>query len=105
MAPSLIEPAALAEESHESHGSNGDITNGSRVPPHPLAIKPLGNKYLSTVADARGSLGSFGALPDEVLMQLLEYVDSYTLRLLGQTCKFLFAFCRDEELWKALFLE
>lgn len=115
MAPSLIEPPEMPDKTKLSSGPpeawqespefNGDVANGSRVPPHPLAIKPRGNKYLSAITDARESLGNFGALPDEVLMQLLEYMGKHTLRLLGHTCKFLFAFCRDEELWKALFLE
>jgi hypothetical protein len=77
----------------------------SSVPLHPLGVKPLGNRYLSTVRDARECIGPVGALPDEVLTILLEYLDYESVRLLGYTCKFLLALCSSEELWKALFLE
>ena len=75
------------------------------IPTHPLGVKPLGNQYLSDVVSARKSLGNLQALPDEVLSQFLEYLDLKTLRTLGYTCKFLFAFCHSDEFWKPLFLE
>ncbi|KAK4239820.1 hypothetical protein C8A03DRAFT_13833 [Achaetomium macrosporum] len=78
---------------------------GSSVPPHPLGIKPLGNKYFSNEQDARKFMGVLQALPDEMLVQLLEYLDARSLRLLGYTCKFLFACCVADDLWKAIFLE
>lgn len=74
------------------------------VPLHPLGIKPLGNQYTAT-SNARHVIGSFQILPDEILVVTLEYLDSYELRLVGLTCKFLYAFCRSEDLWKALFIE
>lgn len=82
-----------------------DVAAQSPIPPHPLGVKPLGNQYFSTGRSARGSLGSLRVLPDEVLMSLLEYLDEVSLRVLGCSCKFLFAFCFSEELWKAIFLE
>lgn len=77
----------------------------SSIPSHPLGVKPLGNQYLSDGVSARKSLGTFKALPDEVLSQLLEYLDHQTLRKLGYTCKFFYAFCYSDEFWKPLFLE
>lgn len=77
----------------------------SRIPSHPLGVKPLGNQYLSSAANARGSIGRFQVLPDEVLAQLFEYFGQPSLRRLGYTCRFLFAFCHADDLWKALFLE
>lgn len=77
----------------------------SPIPSHPLGIKPLGNQYLSSAANARGSIGSLQILPDEVLAQLFEYFGQHSLRKLGYTCRFLFAFCQADDLWKALFLE
>jgi hypothetical protein len=77
----------------------------SRIPSHPLGVKPLGNQYLSSAVNARGSIGSFRVLPDEVLAQLLEYFGQQSLRKLGYTCRFLFAFCHADDVWKALFLE
>jgi hypothetical protein len=44
-------------------------------------------------------------LPDEVVATVLEYLDALQLDLLGSCCKFLYALCRSEDLWKALFIE
>ncbi|EAA29184.1 Clavaminate synthase-like protein [Neurospora crassa] len=77
----------------------------SSVPTHPLGIKPLGNKYFHTGTDARVNLGDLQVLPDEMLAQLLEYLDKRTLRLLGYACKFLYAQCSYDDLWKTIFLE
>ena len=82
------------------------VVHESPIPSHPLGIKPLGNQYLSPGSGrARDNLGSLQALPDEVLMTLLESLDRNALRVLGQCCKFLFAFCSSDDIWKAVFLE
>jgi len=78
--------------------------SSNTIPPHPLGLKPAGNQYTAT-SIARNLIGSFQAFPDEILAIFLEYLDSYKLRLLGATCKFLYAFCRSDDLWKALFIE
>lgn len=89
-----------------SNGGQDGPSLGPAVPSHPFGIKPLGNKYFSSGGkDARGSLGVLQILPDEMLMQLLEYLDAHTLRLFGYTCKFLFACCMADDVWKAIFLE
>ncbi|KAI1143455.1 Clavaminate synthase-like protein [Hypoxylon sp. FL0543] len=75
------------------------------IPVHPMGIKPLGNQYLVSGPTARQSLGLFGQLPDEVILQILEYLDIPSLKNLGFTCRFLYAFCQLDELWKALFIE
>jgi len=78
----------------------------SSIPTHPLGVKPLGNKYFSSGDDARNSLkGHLGVLPDEMLMQLLEFLDQRTLKILGYTCRFLFAACMSDDLWKSIFLK
>lgn len=76
----------------------------SGVPPHPLGIKPLGNAYESKV-DLKAFCGSFARLPDELLLQLFECLDARDLKIIGATCKTLYAFSRAEELWKPLFIE
>lgn len=90
-------------------GSNGvtddQLDLDTPVPVHPLGVKPLGNQYLSSTVNARRALGQLQTLPDEVLSQLLEYFDQQSLRKLGYTCRFLFAFCHSDEFWKPLFLE
>lgn len=49
--------------------------------------------------------GSFAALPDELLIQVLESLDAASLKWLGCACKALYAFSRLEELWKTLCIE
>jgi hypothetical protein len=102
-----MQSRALEEDDHGSQplSHHDDSSLGSSVPPHPLGIKPLGNKYFSSGADARRLIGVLQALPDEMLMQLLEYVDERSLRLLGYTCKFLFACCTADDVWKTIFLQ
>ena len=90
--------------SHVSDSHDGSTVESS-IPSHPLGIKPLGNKYFHDGRDARVLIGTLQVLPDEMLAQLLEYLDQRSLRLLGYTCSFLFAFCTSDDLWKALFLE
>lgn len=74
------------------------------APSHPLGVKPLGNAYASNV-NLRSASGLFGRIPEELVFQILEYLDGGALTGLGSTCKALYAFSRAEELWKALFVE
>lgn len=90
-----IESLALEEESSSS---------AVAIPLHPLGVKPSGNQYTAT-SNARHATGTFQILPDEMLAIFLEYLESADLQLLGSTCKSLFAFCRSDDLWKALFIE
>lgn len=75
------------------------------IPVHPMGVKPLGNRYFASGPTARQSLGLLARLPDEMILQILEYFDIETLKDVGFTCRFLYAFCHLDELWKALFLE
>ncbi|KAH7329311.1 hypothetical protein B0I35DRAFT_41906 [Stachybotrys elegans] len=84
--------------------SQPDHLASDSIPSHPLGLKPLGNRFLHEGPDARVAAGTWQILPDEFLMVVLESFDKSALVNLGSTCKFLFAFCRSEELWKALFL-
>ena len=74
------------------------------IPLHPLGVNPSGNQY-TAASNAKDRAGTFRILPDEILAILLEFLDSDELRLLGSSCKFLYALCRTEELWKTLFIE
>ena len=88
--------------------ANGQITESATcgsIPSHSLGVKPVGNIYLSEGPNARKWAGSFQALPDEVLMSLLETFDMPTLCSLASTCRFFYAFCRSDELWKQLFIK
>ena len=71
------------------------------VPLHPLRVRPSGNAY-TTVENLKSNIGTLATLPDELLLQILEYLQAPALLRLGATCKALHAFSRAEELWKAL---
>ena len=73
------------------------------VPHHPLHIKPSGNLYAASV-NIKDKAGDLSFLPDEVLIQILEVLDSHSLCNIGQTCKALYAFSRLEDIWKTLFI-
>ncbi|KAH8194457.1 hypothetical protein TruAng_011380 [Truncatella angustata] len=75
------------------------------IPAHPLGVKPLGNQYFAPGPLARHAIGFWRGLPDELIIQLLEYLDQESLKNLGSTCRFLYASCQLDELWKPLFLE
>ena len=74
------------------------------VPLHPLGVRPAGNAY-TAVKNLKLSAGHFSILPDELILQLLEFLDHRSLSILGFTCKALYAFCRFDDLWKTLFIE
>ena len=74
------------------------------VPLHPLGIRPAGNAY-TAAKNLKSSAGHFSLLPDELILQLLEFLDHRLLLTLGFTCKALYAFCRFDDLWKTLFIE
>lgn len=91
--------------SHRTYLSKGYGENDSlTVPLHPLRIKPAGNAYTAT-ENIKLAAGLFKGLPDELIIQVLEYLDAASLKELGCTCKALYAFTRLEELWKALCIE
>ena len=103
-------PSATLDSFHsgtagnESKASDHEALRSDSIPRHPLRVKPLGNQYLTDVPNARCSIGLWAVLPDEVLMIVLEQFGQRELLRLGSTCRFLYAFCHSEELWKALFL-
>lgn len=73
------------------------------IPHHQLAVKPAGNQYTAS-SNARHAMGNFQSIPDELVAIVLEYLESAQLRLLGSTCKALYAFSRSDDLWKSLFI-
>ncbi|KAH8815096.1 putative F-box and JmjC domain protein [Xylogone sp. PMI_703] len=80
------------------------LENSSQaIPSHPLGVKPSGNMYTAATS-ARHSIGNFQRLPDEILATFLEYLDANLLCLLGSTCRFLYAFCRTDDVWKQIFI-
>ncbi|KAF8469551.1 hypothetical protein BDZ91DRAFT_720456 [Kalaharituber pfeilii] len=84
--------------------SNETLEGLLAIAPHPLRVKPLGNTFTADSNLRDNSTGHFGVLPDELLVQLLGYLDSGSLLALGATSKGLYAFSRCDELWKDLFI-
>ena len=74
------------------------------VPSHPVGVKPTGNAYNAT-KNLKSATGFFIALPDELLVKVLEYLDASSLREIGCTSKAMYAFSRLEDLWKTLCIE
>lgn len=72
--------------------------------PHPLGVKPAGNA-LTASWSLHSAMGFLGTIPDELVMTLLEYLDSTALLALGATCRGLYAFTHAEEVWRPLFIE
>jgi hypothetical protein len=87
---------------------SGVTNNGSNdstlVRRHPLGVRPSGNALTATV-NLKRACGSFKVLPDELLSQVLELLDAQSLLRLGGACRALHAFTRNDELWRALFVE
>ena len=85
-------------------GGGSEVAADS-IPSHPLGVKPLGNRFFSSGRNAREHTGTLGQLPDEMLLHFLDYVDASSMKALGYSCRFLFAFCYLDDLWKSHFLE
>ena len=83
--------------------AQGEDQGVEAIPSHPLGVKPSGNALLASWS-LRDALGLFQLIPDELILLLLEYLDSSSLLHIGRTCKALYAFTRAEELWKALYI-
>lgn len=91
-----------------SNGRDGDSTEpvediSLTVPYHPLGIKPLGNAFTAS-KNIKSAAGLFSSIPDEIIIQVLEFLNAKSLLQLGATCKALYAFCHFDEHWKALFI-
>ena len=69
---------------------------------HPLDIKPAGNAYTAST-NIKLSAGTLSWLPDELIVEVLEYLPAESLFAIGSTCKAFFAFSRLDELWRTLF--
>lgn len=98
-----VKMATTSRHSDRRIDSDNDSTVTS-VRRHPLGLRPSGNAYTSSV-NLKDSCGHFATLPDELIAQFLEILQPQDLLRLGGTCRGLHAFTRNEELWRALFVE
>ncbi|KAL5339222.1 hypothetical protein BJX70DRAFT_388110 [Aspergillus crustosus] len=86
-----------------SESAVDDSADLNAIPGHPLGVKPSGNALLAS-ENLRPAIGTFNLLPDELILLLLEFLDSRDLLQLSQTCKAFYAFTQAEDLWKAFFI-
>ena len=70
---------------------------------HPLGVKPGGNA-LAAQATASGKMGVFGGLPDEIILEVLQWLDGKSLLNIGASCRGLYAYTTFDQLWKDLFI-
>ena len=95
-------PAGFEAGLNTDGPGNGEMMM-TTVSVHPLGVKPLGNAYTAN-GNIRTKAGLFALLPDELITQTMEWLDPLFLLRCGSTCKSLYAFSRQDELWKALCL-
>ena len=96
--------ASRATKRQKVADAPSESPDSSLVRRHPLGVRPSGNA-LTSIVNVKQAHGHFAALPDDLLMQLLESLEARDLLRLGGTCRGLHAFTRSEELWRALFVE
>lgn len=80
----------------------------SRVPPHPVGVRPGGNTYVEGAAPCirRSSLGPFfSSLCDSIVCRVLSNCSADSLLSLALTSRALYAYTRDDDLWRALTLQ
>ncbi len=78
--------------------------DSTAVRQHPLGIKPSGNAYTAK-ENIKVAAGLFATLPDELVVQVLEWFDAVALQQIECTCKVLYAFSRLEDLWRTLLVK
>ena len=80
----------------------------STAVPHPLGVRPSGNLYLSnniekSVEARKTSLGVFGALSEDLLVEVVSYLDAPQLVKLESVSRYMLAFSFHVDLWRELF--
>jgi hypothetical protein len=72
---------------------------------HPCGVEPSGNSLFSTVRPCRTpGLGALARLPDELLLEVLGYVDAAALCQVGATSRALHAYANVDDVWRTLCL-
>ena len=66
---------------------------------HPLGIRPAGNA-LTTDQNLYHNIGFLQKLPEELLQGLLEWLDQGELLALGATCRALYGYTSNDQLWR-----
>lgn len=82
------------------------MSSCQKLVPHPLGIRPFGNYFLDGIPSTReAGLGIFAVLSDELLLRILEELDSRSLARMGTLSHVLYCIIDSEEIWKRQTLE
>lgn len=102
------ELAHLVEQEEEEEEVNEEGFNiKSSAPSHTHGVQPLGNLYLNTSStNSRDTgLGNLHTLSDELVLDILGFLDSTSLGVLASVSKSFYVFTNHEPLWRNLVLE
>lgn len=80
--------------------------NKQTVHKHPLNVKPSGNQILASqdqLDQLAKSAGNFKHLSDELIFQVLSYLDPLSLLSFSHVSKFTYAFATHEEVWRSMY--
>ncbi|ODV62613.1 Clavaminate synthase-like protein, partial [Ascoidea rubescens DSM 1968] len=93
------------------------INLSSSIKPHPLNVKPSGNKFFLEISPdqrykqkitekRKKQLGYLVSFPDDLIFKILSYVNSpKDLLTLSHVSKIIYCYCSNEELWKNIYLK
>ncbi|KAK6942492.1 F-box domain [Dillenia turbinata] len=91
------------EEEEETEGFSLKIS----APSHSYGVQPLGNLLLSpNPTNSRNTgLGNLQSLSDELVLEILEFLEGTHLGILATVSKSFYVFCNHEPLWRNLVLK
>lgn len=104
MSPHKHRDSVIQETPPDEQGLDAEGSLDAIIPQHPIGIKPAGNQFVAG-PNIKAAAGVFSYVPDELLIQLFEFVGPMSLLQVGATCKALYAFTRFEDLWRTQFLK
>jgi len=103
------ELARLVEQEHEEEEEVAEegFSIKSSAPSHTHGVQPLGNLYLnsSSINSRDTGLGNLHTLSDELVLDMLGFLDASSLGVLAAVSKSFYVFTNHEPLWKNLVLE
>ena len=81
-----------------------------RMLSHPVGVQPWGNIFLDDQGPEKAGrlrlgLGPMASFTDDLILDVLGYLDPTSLALIGRVSPALYAFSREDSLWRPLVLE
>ncbi|KMT11598.1 hypothetical protein BVRB_5g109130 [Beta vulgaris subsp. vulgaris] len=102
--PSDVQPMDYPEEDEPEEDG---FSLKSSAPSNNHGVQPLGNFFLSSTShnSRDAGLGNLKTLTDELVLEILGFLDGTDLGILATVSKSLYIFCTHEPLWRNLVLE